>query len=491
MSLQAKSQTIAPGSIRFTAALERRVLDQIRKSRIFTPGEHVLVGVSGGPDSTALLSILSRLRPKLQIDLTVAHFDHMLRTRREAGDDARFVKEVARALGVPLVTGAADVRASARRNHHSLEDTARRLRYAFLGEQALSSAASCVSVGHTMDDQAETVLLHLIRGTGLQGLAGMRARAPWPFGAGPDLARPLLRVYRRDTERYCRELGIEPRADPTNDLPIAARNRVRGELMPVLRRFNPRIEESIARLAATAGSESGYLDELARSYFSDIASITSSAVSISRRDLLAAHPAMARRLIRLALEQARGAAVDVETLHVETLRDALQQPPGSYSLPAGLTATTNHRSLIIHSGPVPTARQIPETKLSVPGRTRAGGWVISSEILPIPRSFREASPEEAYLDVASTGPDLTIRSRHPGDRLRPLGLGGDKKLQDILVDAKVPARERGGVPLLCAGDQIAWVIGHCIDERFALAAESQQALHIVATRRNITATPDT
>src|SRR5207245_10780043 len=124
MSLQAKSQTIAPGSTRFTAALERRVLDQIRKSRIFTPGEHVLVGVSGGPDSTALLSILSRLRPKLQIDLTVAHSNHMLRTRRDAGDDARFVKEVARALGVPLVTLPPDARQTARRNHHSPEESA-------------------------------------------------------------------------------------------------------------------------------------------------------------------------------------------------------------------------------------------------------------------------------------------------------------------------------------------------------------------------------
>src|SRR5436309_12367389 len=145
MSIVAKPQTLSLASTRFTAALERRVLDCVRKHPIFTAGEHVLVGVSGGPDSTALLVVLSRLRPKLQIDLTAAHFDHMLRTRREAEDDASFVGDIAEALGMPLITGAGDVRDSARSNHHSIEYAARRLRYAFLGEQALAIGTSCIS----------------------------------------------------------------------------------------------------------------------------------------------------------------------------------------------------------------------------------------------------------------------------------------------------------------------------------------------------------
>jgi tRNA(Ile)-lysidine synthase len=490
MPFQTKTQAAGLASTRFTVGLERRVLGHILKQRIFTPREPVLVAISGGPDSTALLTILSRLRAKVDIDLAAAHFDHMLRTRREAEDDTNFVRAVAAELDVPLVAGAADVRASARRNRHSLEDAARRLRYAFLGEQALSSSASCVSVGHTMDDQAETVLLHLIRGAGLDGLAGMRPRSHWPFGAGPDVARPLLGIRRVDTERYCVELGIEVRRDPTNDVPIATRNRLRHELMPILRRFNPKIEEAIARLADVASGESAYLDELAMSYFPDAASLESGAVSVSRKELLRSHPAIARRLIRLAVEQARGATADIDAVHVEALLDALQASPGSYSLPAGLTARTDDRSLTIYAGPAPAAEEIPETKLSVPGATAAGRWNISAQITAVPPGLNEVTPAEALLDLARTGHQLTVRSRRPGDRLRPLGLGGEKKLQDILVDAKVPACERDGIPLICAGDQIAWVVGHCIDDRFALGPGTQEALHVSATIRKSTSETD-
>jgi tRNA(Ile)-lysidine synthase len=249
-----------------------------------------------------------------------------------------------------------------------------------------------------------------------------------------------------------------------------------------LRRFNPRIEEALARLAEAAAGESGYLEELARSYFPDKASVSPTAVSISRRDLLAAHPAMARRIIRLALGQAIGAAVDIESLHVETLLDALEKPPGSYSLPGGLIATTDPRSLIIHRGAVSAAEKIPETKLSVPGETVVGVWAISTELSSVPPELSRVSPDEAYLDAEVSGCELTVRSRRPGDRLRPLGLGGEKKLQDILVDAKVPARERHGVPLVCVGGQIAWVAGHCIDERYAITSSTRNVIHILISR---------
>lgn len=481
MSLQTKPQSVRLNSSRFTAGIERRVLDFVRKRDVLRPREHVLVAASGGPDSTALLTILARLSSELGLELTVAHFNHMLRGEDEASADLDFVRSLASALEPPLVHGSGDVRARARSNRASLEDTARRLRYAFLAEQAALAGASCVVTGHTLDDQAETVLLHLIRGSGLDGLAGMRPRSPWPFGAGPDIARPLLNLRRGETERYCGELGVTPRLDPTNELLEATRNRVRVELVPLLRQFNPRVEEALARMADAVADDAGYLGDIAEDLFEGHARVKPWGVSISRETLRLRPRAESARFVKRAFERAGGEPAELEASHVSAVLELARQPPGMISLPGGISVSSDSYSLLFHKGRRPKPEPIDETRLHVPGVTRAGRWLIKARLCDAPVS-RQADPLEAHLDPVKTGPDLTVRSRRPGDRLRPLGLGGEKKLQDILVDAKVPAAERDGVPLVCAGDQIAWVVGHCIDERYALDIDTLQALHLVAQR---------
>jgi tRNA(Ile)-lysidine synthase len=476
----------------FTANVERRVQDFVRRNDILNAGEGVVVAVSGGPDSTALLLALNQLRSTLNIQIIAAHFNHMLRSAEEAAADLDFVRALASTLDIPFVHAEGDVRARARAKHESLENAARRLRYAFLAGQAKDAGASAVVTGHTIDDQAETVLLHLIRGAGLDGIAGMRPRSAWPFravggehvpeGPGPDLARPLLSLRREDTEKYCRDRGLSPRKDPTNDLPVAARNRLRRELVPALRRFNPNIDEAIARVAAAAARDADYLDDLAMHHFARIASLGSRTVSIARADLLLATPALSVRLLRLAFQHVTGAFADLETAHIEALLDALHRPPGRLSLPGGVIAVTDSHSLVLRRGKeAEPAQRIPEMPLAVPGRTEAGGRVFEANIVSRPSDVSQTTPHEAFLNAEKVGADLCVRSRRPGDRLRPLGLGGEKKLQDILVDAKVPAAERDGIPLVCAGDQIAWVVGHCIDERYALDRHSRRALHLTVT----------
>ena len=233
----------------FTRKIERRVLEFIRSRHLLTVAERVLLAVSGGPDSTALLAILSRLRGELGVQITAAHFDHMLRGRKEAATDLAYVQGLAAVLELPLACGRGDVAARSRREGQSVETAARTLRYGFLRREAKARAASVVMLGHTLDDQAESVLLHIIRGSGLDGLAGMRPRSPWPFGRGPEVARPLLALGREETERYCNDAGLQPRQDPTNELLIATRNRVRHEVLPALRAINPGVSEALARLA--------------------------------------------------------------------------------------------------------------------------------------------------------------------------------------------------------------------------------------------------
>jgi tRNA(Ile)-lysidine synthase len=469
-------------STQFTASVDRRVLQQIRKHTILADGERIIAAVSGGPDSTALLLILSRLAPKVHVDVTVAHLTHQLRTETEDSGDLEFVNSLASTLNLRFVHSSADVRTYARDHHLSTEDAARRLRYSLIAEQARTSGATSIALGHTLNDQAETVLLHLIRGAGLSGASGMTPRAPSPFGDSPDLARPLLSLRREETQRYCRESGLIPRTDPTNDLLTATRNKVRHEVLPALGRLNPRVDEALARFAESAGSDATYLDQLAGSAFDQLADSSASSISITRTDFGDLARPIATRVIRLAFAHVHGSDIDLEATHIEALLEALRGPPGSHSLPADVTATIDQRSLILVKGRPSFPAPIPDTPLTVPGHTSAGPWRIDAQLVPPPNTPNTNNHNEAYLDADKTGTNLAVRSRRPGDRIRPLGLGGEKKLQDILVDAKVPASDRDAIPLVCAGDQIAWIVGDCIDQRFALDGSSSRALLLSARR---------
>lgn len=465
----------------FTNRLEHRVLQFIRRRSVVPDGERAIVAVSGGPDSTAMLIVLARLSNRLKLDLTVAHFDHMLRSPEDAAEDEAFVRRLAQQLKLPLTCGRGDVRLRVRRTRESVEDAARRLRYTFLGRGAKAAGASVVLLGHTEDDQAESVLLHILRGSGLDGLRGMRARSRWPLGQGPDVARPLLELSRGETARYCQELGLQPRQDPTNELIIATRNRVRHELLPKLREFNPRAERALARLADAVAQDAEYLDLAAEEAWDRLSTKERDHVSFLRAELQVLHPALTSRLLRRAFEHLLGTGADLEAVHIGGIAIALKKPRSRLSLPHSVTATLDARSLTIRRG-ASRRPSIPETRLVMPGTTRAGEWRIEAGLVPVPSVPPTAGRLEALLDADAVGGNLVVRSRRPGDRLRPLGLGGEKKVQDILVDAKVPACERDGVPILCSGGGIVWVMGHRIDENAAITSATRRCLRVRFSR---------
>jgi tRNA(Ile)-lysidine synthase len=474
---------LAPLETPFTRRIDARVLDYIRRREVFRPTEHVVAGLSGGPDSAALLVILSRIAGQLGLCVTAAHFDHKLRSREEAAGDLAFVTELCRAIGVPLVAGRGDVAARVRRGGETTEEAARNLRYRFLGKEARSRSASAIAVGHTMDDQAETVLLHILRGSGLVGLAAMPPRAPWPFGRGPEIARPLLELTRRDTETYCRQSGIEPRRDPTNDLPIATRNRVRHELMPVLRSFNPRVEEALARLAEAAAGDAAFIAEFADSAWRLLAHRDGEAVLLEKKLGKLPTVVVARILLRAYREISAGDA-EIDGDHLRRLAEVIGTNRARMSLPGGLVATVDATHLRIQRGLPTTSARIEETRLAVPGVTRAGEWTIEANT-----SGRVTAPgrakDEVTIDADAVRGRLVVRSRKPGDRLRPLGLGGEKKLQDIFVDAKVPRDERDGVPVIADERGIVWVAGHCIDERVAVTSVTRRTTRLKAWRDRV------
>jgi len=476
----------------FTRRINARVLSFVRKSAAALPiteyreshaivraGESLLIALSGGPDSTALALVLARLRKELGLKLVAAHYNHRLRSREEAVADQEFCESLCRALRIPLVTGAGNVKAHAKQHHETIEEAARNLRYRFLGREAAKGKATAVAVGHTLDDRAETVMLNIIRGAGLDGLSAMPPRAPWPFGRGPDIARPLLDLSRKDTERYCRESGLEPRVDPTNDLPIATRNRMRRELMPVLRSFNPRSAEALARLAEAATADASFIDGFADSAWLEVARREGDAVLLDR-NLRRLAPVIVTRVLLRAFRKVSDGEAEIDAEHLRSLAAILENPRGHLSLPGGHVAIVDAQHVRIQRGQSKPVKRITEKQIRIPSRTHAGGWTIQA------RNGRDRStardPLEASLEAAAIRGDLIVRSRMAGDRLRPLGLRGQKKLQDILVDAKVPRDERDGVPLIADDAGIVWVVGHCIADRVKVTPKTKKVIRLRASR---------
>lgn len=436
-------------------------------------GKTLLVAVSGGGDSLALLYALCRLRQDFDLRLRGAHLNHKLRA--DASDaDAAFVQDTFRRLAIPCEIHSADVAAYRRARGLSLEDAARRLRYRFLADAAARCNAHAVAVAHTADDQAETLLLHIIRGSGLAGLRGMQPLERLTIGdADLALFRPLLGVSRAQTYAYCAALGLQPRHDETNLSVEHARNRIRLELLPLMERVNPAARDALLRLASNAAEDGSYIQEQADAVWREVArqSDGSGVVALDARLLAQQHPAIQSRVLRRAVHAARGSAdgIDIDRNHILAMRRMLTGPAGkTLSLPGGILFAAGYGDARI--GPadaVQAALRLPaiegERPLAVPGETRVGGWRIAADVCEDAACARDVGQcgdaAEETLDLDRLGGELRLRARLPGDRFQPLGMAHSKKLQDFMVDERIPREMRDGIPLLVSSKGIACVVG--------------------------------
>jgi tRNA(Ile)-lysidine synthase len=469
-------------------ALEQVILENIRRSRMLNSGDRVAVAVSGGADSVALLRICEALRGDLGIALLVAHFDHSLRGA-ESRADAAFVAELANGSGLELASAHEDVAAEAHLHGWNLEDAARRMRYAFFARVIEEGRATRIAVAHTSDDQAETLLGHLIRGTGLTGLAGI-------YPAMGPIVRPLLTTRRSDLREYLRARGEGWREDATNRDVRRLRARIRGQLLPVLERdFSPAVVGHLSDLAQFAREEEVFWDALVEDRFRTYVREASQSFAIDVSHLLAPlqltsiavkgkvssasspQRALTERLVRRLYERARGDRRELSARHVaQVIRLAEESTSGRRAeLPGGIVVDRNFdtlffsrpdRALYSTSAQETThPRNAYQYLMSLPGRGAATisvpelGRRFSLKTIDWSSNARETESAGEALDAALLRTPLILRNWRPGDSYRPRGRRQSRKLKQMFLASRVPSRERASWPVLESDGKVIWARG--------------------------------
>ena len=429
------------------------------------PGSRILIGCSGGPDSVSLLDSLSRLAPGLGLSLAVASFDHGLRA--EAGAEVELVRSLAQDRGLDFFTARA---VQDREPGRTDQAWARQARLAFLREAGERAGAHLIALAHTADDQAETVLMRLIRGSGVRGLAAMGV-------LDGHILRPLLRLRRAQVMDYLARRSLPFASDPSNANPKYLRVRVRQTLLPLLEDENPRLVESLVRLAANLGDDLKELEALAEAELARIGRPQEQAFALDLRAFGALPRARARRVVRLVYGRLKGDLLRLEAEHVEAVLALAQSGRGEAHLPAGLIALAGGDELLLAAREAPLLR--PLKSLSIPG---PGRYPLSTgETLEVEERAGDlagAGPEVAYLDPERLSWPLAVRPVRPGDRIRPPGLKGSKKLSDILIDRKIPRHQRERLAVVAREAEVIWVAGVVLGRDWALAKPGPKALRI-------------
>jgi len=455
------------------------------------PGKTVVAAVSGGPDSTALLALLHALAGTRPLRIHVAHLDHGLRGA-ESDEDAAYVLDLGRRFNLPVTVEKAYVAKIRAQRRLSWEAAAREARYDFLARVAVNIGSSAVLLGHTADDQVETVLMHLLRGTGIRGLRGMLPISRWRSRDGSletPLVRPLLSARRHNTEAYCASLGLVPRQDSSNLDRRFTRNRVRYDLLPHLERFSPSVREAVTRLARTVAEDVAYLDQQVREAWPSVVAQEPLGMRLDRRAFNGLHPSLQAHLLQRVYVDLVGEASDLNLVQVEGMRRLARQGAGrSLSLGHGIRFFTTYRDLFMAGAPPASPWSLVEERpLPIPSETLAQGWRIAVRCLTgtsFPRDIAHDDPFRAYLDLDAVGTGLTLRARLPGDRFRPQGMDGTKKIKEFMIDARIPRAWRDTVPLVVGKEGVAWVVGWRIAQWARVTAETREVVEVTFSRES-------
>ncbi|VBB06408.1 phenylalanyl-trna synthetase b3/b4 [Lucifera butyrica] len=458
--------------------MQEEVKRWINKYRLLSRNEAVLAACSGGPDSLALLHMLWTLQPEYGFYLAAAHVDHMFRGT-ESAEDAVFVEQFCRRLGVPFYGRAINVPRFIARSGRSEEDAARVLRYAFLRKIARQLGGAKIATGHHRDDQAETVLMHLLRGAGSGGLRGM-------LPADNGIIRPFLAVSRAEIDNYCRMHQLKPRLDSSNLNRDYLRNKIRLDLLPDLEAYNLEIRAVLCRTAGIIGDEHDYISVQAGKVWEQIVRCEGTRLLLDRKELAKQHIALQREIFRRAIEKKQGQLKGITFEHVEKLiKMALHGKVGGiFCLPGKLTAMNRYDVLELgwekENGPelieppgivlqVPGITSIPQMRLQVVAEISADRLSADGKM-------------SALWDATELAFPIFVRSRQPGDRFQPLGMPGSKKLKDFFIDAKIPREKRDEIPIFYNRKGILWIGGFRQSEQAKVKSDTRHFCKLTINR---------
>ncbi|HEY0756296.1 MAG TPA: tRNA lysidine(34) synthetase TilS [Ktedonobacteraceae bacterium] len=483
-----------------------KVLAYIDRHQLLPAEGEIVVGVSGGADSLCLLHLLHSIcgpgKVYAGVTLRAAHLNHLLRGVESAGD-AQAVARIVAAWEIPFTLGAVDVLALAQREKRSLEEAARLARYRFLRTVA---AGAPIAVAHHADDQVETLLLHWLRGSGLSGMVGMRPRQQ-------DIIRPLLELTHAETLAYCSRYGITPVEDQSNNDPRFTRNRLRHEVLPLLQELNPAIRQTLLRGAEVARVDLAWLEAQVESQW-DVVVISEQAdkISLDARVLLGLPLSLQRHLLRRASALLCAGQSPLEPRHMLLLEHqlglaALSLQERVLHLPYHLRARFQAGALILERQPetietkdasADPPAQADGIDLPIPGEVQVPGtlWHVRAEIISLDpeshlgQALRQArwpevwhlleppTPHAVYIDGSSVAACLRVRTRRPGDRIQPLGMVNEKKVQDVFSDNHLARSVRATIPLFFSGSLCLWVAGACLSHHARLTPQTTRILRL-------------
>ncbi|MCP5094609.1 MAG: tRNA lysidine(34) synthetase TilS [Chloroflexi bacterium] len=446
----------------------------------------VVVGVSGGMDSMALLHVLQTVWGKSH--LIIAHFDHALRS--SSGDDARFVEKTAVSLQLPFYLGKANAKEWSISQGSSVEEAGRELRYRFFVKIAKEVGATAVAVAHHADDQVETILMHLLRGSGLSGLRGMQQSRSFTEASGLLLIRPFLSIRRSAIADYCQTHQIAFREDESNDDITFFRNRIRHQLFPLLNLYSPQIHQRLRNMAEIVSADYDLLDAVGNETWQTLVLAQSDDwLRLDRMKWLSLPLSLKRMMLRKAVKVLRPLQYEIGFQTIEQARQLIEKRTSGAQamLPGGLQLLVGSQAIAIATHldllpiDVPQLESDKPLTLLIPGQIPLqNGWRIEAEIMStIDLQQIETNQDNWQAFVAIKNDALIVRPRHPGERFQPLGMNGHStKLKDVMKNLKIPAALRLRWPIIATPEIIVWFVGHQIDERIRIDDKSTRIVHI-------------